>query len=216
MAERVKPRRVYRSVQREAQAAATRANVVAAARMLFVDKGWEATTVAAVARAAGASPETIYATFGNKAALFVEVVRATVRGDTPDIPLLDQPGPKAVAAATNQREVIRLFASGITPLLERVAPLMAAALGAAQTEPAIAALYRQIHKGRRENFRLVSSALARNGPLKAGLTEETATDAIWRLTSPELFAVMTRYQGMSTAGYTKWLVHSLSSLLLQP
>lgn len=210
----VKPKRVYRSARREAQAATTRARLIDAARTHFVEKGWEATTIASVARVAGISAETVYKAFGNKAALFVEVVRTTVRGDMPDVPLLQQPGPLAVVAATDQAQVLSLFAADITRLLERVAPLMAAALGAAQTEAEIGALYRQIHNGRRENFRLISSVLIRNGSLKVGVSENMATDAIWRLTSPELFAVMTRYQGMSSAEYAQWLKQSLAAQIL--
>lgn len=212
----VKPRRAYRSSRREAQAATTRAAVIDAARGLFVDKGWEAATIAAVARAARVSQETVYGVFGSKAALFVEVVRTAVRGERPDVPLLEQPGPKAVAAAGSQRAALHLFATDIAELLARVAPLMAAALGAAQTEPEIGRLYRQMHAGRRENFKVVSAALVRNGPLRDGMSEDDAIATIWRLTSPELFAVMTRYQEMSTADCARWLEAALVALLLPP
>jgi AcrR family transcriptional regulator len=209
-------KRTYTSERRSEQASDTRAAVIAAARRLFVERGWAAATIAAIAGEAGVSAETIYKGFGNKAALFVATVRGTVRGDAPDIPLIEQAGPRAVHDAADQTTVLRLFTRDISHLLGRVAPLMAAGLGAAQAEPEIAAVYRSIHEGRRENLAMVAAALARTGPLRAGLSQKAATDIIWRLTSPELFVVTTRFQGLTEAGYARWLEDALGALLLEP
>src|SRR5689334_9021372 len=62
-------KRSYRSERRREQAAQTRERVLAAAARAFVARGFEATSVAAIAEEAGVSPETIYARFGNKRTL---------------------------------------------------------------------------------------------------------------------------------------------------
>src|SRR5262245_26084593 len=59
-------KRRYRSPLREAQAAATRARILDAALQELSAGGYAATSVAAIAKAAGVSPETIYAVFGSK------------------------------------------------------------------------------------------------------------------------------------------------------
>lgn len=207
-------KRTYTSERRSAQAEVTRAEVIAAARRLFVERGWGAVTIAAIAAEAGVSAETIYKGFGNKATLFVAVIRATVRGDAPDTPLVEQAGPRAVQAAPDQATILQLFSRDIAKLLGRVAPLMAAALGAAETEPEIATVYRGIHDGRRDNLALVARALVRAGPLRGNMSEKAATDIIWRLTSPELYVVTTRYQGLDEARYARWLEETLGALLL--
>ncbi|MEO7430336.1 MAG: helix-turn-helix domain-containing protein, partial [Acidimicrobiales bacterium] len=59
-------KRSYDSSRRRAQAAETRAVIVRAGCDLFIEQGYGRTTVADIARAAGVSVETIYASFGNK------------------------------------------------------------------------------------------------------------------------------------------------------
>src|SRR5215217_1701144 len=108
--EAVKPKRKYASTRRAGQAADTRDAVIAAARQQFIAVGWQGTTIASVARAAVVSNETIYAVFGNKQALLRAVIERAVRGTEPTLPLLEQAGPKSIAAAVDQREQLALFA----------------------------------------------------------------------------------------------------------
>ncbi len=210
----VKPRRGYRSAQRADQAAANRAAMIEAARALFIGKGWEATTIAGVARAAKLSPETVYAVFGGKAALFAEVVRAAVRRDAPDTPLVEQRGPQGVAAASGQREVLRLFARDIAEVLDGVAGLMAIARGVAASEPEIGAVYRNLHEGRRRNLELVAQALRRTGRLRGEMSEAAAVAVVWRIASPELYLLLREIEGMDRAAYAQWLEQTLAALLL--
>lgn len=210
----VKRRRSYQSDLRAEQAATTRAAIIAAARQLFLEAGWAGTTIAGIARAAKVSPETIYAVFGGKASLFAEVVRAGVRRARPDTPLLEQAGPQAVAAAANQVTALRLFSGDIAELLSNVAGLMAVARGVAASEPEIGEIYRGIHRGRRDNFRFVVQALRQHGPLKDGMGDDEAVALIWRLTSPELFLLMTEIEGLAASAYAAWLERMLTTLLL--
>ncbi|MEU3839453.1 TetR family transcriptional regulator [Streptomyces sp. NPDC028635] len=53
----------------------TRASIVSAARPLFVERGYRATTLRAVARAAGVDPAAIAYHFGSKKALFADVMQ---------------------------------------------------------------------------------------------------------------------------------------------
>ena len=117
-------KRSYRSERRREQAAQTRERVLAAAARAFVARGFEATSVAAIAEEAGVSPETIYARFGNKRTLLTELVSRAARGPETG-PILEQAGARAVAAATDQREQLRLFADDIGHRLERASPLVA-------------------------------------------------------------------------------------------
>jgi AcrR family transcriptional regulator len=61
------PWRAYRSPRREQQAAETRSMVASAAARMFGERGWAATGMREVARAAGVSVETVYASFGPRA-----------------------------------------------------------------------------------------------------------------------------------------------------
>ena len=93
MSDDVKPRRRYDSTRRQAQAARTRQDILAAARDLFLERGYAGTTLAAIAKAAGVVVETLYRAYGSKAELFKAVVRAAVAGgaDRATVPVERRP-----------------------------------------------------------------------------------------------------------------------------
>ena len=210
MADDVKPR-AYRSERRREQAEQTRERVLAAAAHVFTDRGFEAATVAAIADEAGVSPETIYARFGTKKAMLVELVGRAARGPDPG-PILEQAGPRRVAAATDQREQLRIFAADIVQRLERVSPLVSVLAGAAQAEPELAEALAAIHANRRKNLRRFVEQLAANGPLR--VDAETATDTVWALASPEMHRLLTVVRGWSRKRYCTWLAETLAGALL--
>ena len=214
MIEPVKPKRKYASTRRAGQAADTREAVIAAARQQFIAAGWQGTTIAGVARAAGVSNETIYAVFGGKQALLQAVMERAVRRTDPAVPLLEQAGPRAIGAAADQRAQIALFAEDITGVLGNVAALMAVVRTAAATDAELAALYRGLHDGRRRNLAFVAKALSEKGPLRHGMDAEAATALLWRLASPELFLLITDLEGLQAASYAEWLTGALVDALL--
>ena len=204
-------RRRYRSVHRREQAEETRAGVLAAARQLFEARGYDATTIAAVAELAGVSAETVYAHFGSKRALLGELFRRAVRGG--DVrPVPEQGVPRALAAVADQREQLRSFAADIVPRLERAAPLVAVLAGASRSEPELAELLARLHADRRKNLLVLIEALEANRALLLG--KEDALDTVWALTSPELHQLLRRVGGWDVSRYQTWLEQSLRRLLL--
>ena len=73
------PRRAYRSPLRDAQVQATRRAVVAAAHDLFVEVGYAAATVEAIAERAGVSRKTVFTAVGGKAVLLDRALDFTGR-----------------------------------------------------------------------------------------------------------------------------------------
>jgi AcrR family transcriptional regulator len=211
MPENVKRRRPYRSERRREQAEETRERVLDAAAGLFGERGFESTTISAIAQAAGVSSETVYGRFGNKRALLGELVRRAVRGREP-APVGEQAGPRAVAASTDQREQMRLFAADVTTRLERVGPLIEVLASAARADPELAQLLTTVHDERLRGLRGFVDALTSNGPLQ--LEPEAALDTVWALASPELHRLLTRGRGWRRERYCAWLEASLSALLL--
>jgi AcrR family transcriptional regulator len=211
MAGNANQRRRYRSQRRREQAEQTRALVLEAAASLFVERGYEGASIVAIAERARVSPETVYGHFGNKRALLGELVRRAVRGDE-SAPVPEQSGPKAVAAATDQREQLRLFAADIALRLERAAPLVAIVAGASRSDPELAQLLAALHADRLKNLGVLIDALAANGPLR--LDSEEAVESVWALTSPELHQLLIHVRGWTRHRYRDWLVNRLAELLL--
>jgi AcrR family transcriptional regulator len=204
-------RRRYRSQVRQEQAEQTRERVLDAAAALFVARGYAATSIAAVAEAAGVSAETVYGRFRNKRTLIGELMQRAVRGED-SRPVPDQDAPRALADVTDQREQLRLFAADVARRLERAAPLAAVVAGAASSDPELAALHERLHANRLENLATLVAALETNGPLR--LESAEALDTVWALTSPELQQLLLHRRGWTRDRYSAWLADSLSALLL--
>ena len=105
----VKPRRRYDSRGRQEQAGRSRWAMLEAARRLFLDHGHAATTMPAVAAAAGVSVQSVYKAFGNKPALLKAVFDVAIAGDDEPVPVLqrealgrvrDEPDPTASCRCT--------------------------------------------------------------------------------------------------------------------
>ena len=84
MKKRVKRR--YDATARRAAAEQTRLSILESARRLFLEKGYAATTMPAIARAADVALDTVYATVGTKAELFKLLVEAALSGRDEAVP----------------------------------------------------------------------------------------------------------------------------------
>src|SRR5512133_996490 len=92
-------RRAYRSDLRREQAETTRQRIAEAARSVMVERGYAATTMAEVARAAGVAVQTLYAACpGRKAALAKLVYDVTLAGDADPVPQAQRPEVRAIVA----------------------------------------------------------------------------------------------------------------------
>src|SRR6478752_8065851 len=122
MAER-KPMRRYNSPRRAEQAAATRAEVLKAARELFVRNGYAATTVADIARAARVAVDTVYATVGRKPALLREVLETAISGTNQAVPADDREYVARIGATPAARDKLAVYAAAIVQIQSRLAPV---------------------------------------------------------------------------------------------
>jgi len=204
-------KRAYRSERRREQVEGTRTKVLDAAEDLFQERGYDGASIAAIAAAANVSEETVYTRFGTKRALLGEVVARAVRGADPR-PVPEQERPRSLAAESDQREQLRLFAADISGRLERAAPLVVLVGDAARNEPELAELLDRLHRDRLGNLRLLVDSLLSNGPIR--LSNKDALETIWALTSPELHQLLVRVRGWSRSRYRAWLTDSLAALLL--
>src|SRR4051794_39012241 len=109
----------YDNSSRSAAAALTRGRVLAAARSGFLEHGYARTTIRSVAVAAGVSPETVYKTFGSKAALLKSVYDVAMAGDDDPVPIAARPEFRAVREASTPAQVARAYAAYARLLGER-------------------------------------------------------------------------------------------------
>jgi TetR/AcrR family transcriptional regulator, regulator of autoinduction and epiphytic fitness len=190
----VNPKRPYRSTARERQRASTRAGVVDAAHRLFVERGYAATTIAAIAEDAAVSPESVYAIFGNKRELLRCVVEslATDGGTTTGVigdDLLEQ-----IRAEPDQRRRFALMTDATRDVLRRVAPIDEVVRAAAVSDPEIAEMQREHGDARLRDVRRLVGLLADAGPLR--MPRREAADVMWSLSlSTDFYRALTAERG---------------------
>jgi AcrR family transcriptional regulator len=213
MAEEVKPpRRRYHSPVRAEQAQRTRSRILDAAEDQFAERGYAATTINAIARAADVAPDTIYSTFKNKRGLLGALVETRVRGAA--APVLKQSGPAAVRAETDQRRQIEIFVPDITERIERVQTVYGVVAEAATADPEAAALHRAMLDHRYANLHRFIGWIEANGSLRDGLTHDEATATVWTITSTEVFRLLRTERRWTKARYRRWMTDTLTRLLL--
>jgi AcrR family transcriptional regulator len=209
-----KPRRPYRSTRRQAQARQTRRQILAAARQLFIEKGYSGATIEAIARQAGVAQETIFAAFVNKRNLLSALVDVAVGGDELPVALLERPGPRKVLRQRDPIQQLQMFARDIAEILERVAPLFEVLRMAAKTEVDIAELLQNLLAERMHNMEVFVGQLAAHSPLRQGLDATQAAEILWGITSPEIYNLFTVDRGWPKEKYVDWLGDALVQLLL--
>jgi AcrR family transcriptional regulator len=176
MADDVKRRRRYHSPLRAEQADGTRRRVLAAARDLFLASGYAGTTVAAVARAAGVSPDTIYVSLGGKQGL-LEGVLSLARFDPEDPAQRDQAHRREeIGALVDPHQRLRRLVELSCQTLARISPVHAVLRGAADGHPFAAELSARM-LGLRLQLQAHNLEASLGGSLRPGLTVTQAAKA---------------------------------------
>ena len=199
--------RRYHSPRREQQAEGTRQTIVQAARKLFAERGYQATTIQAIAQEAGVAVPTLYVAFGSKAAILSALVKSA--GADEDI--------RAIARATfaepDPQRQLPLAARVIRSIQERDADITDLLWQAGGGDPDLSAVWHQSHRQQLNRMGELVGMLAQKGALKPELTPEMATDILWVLGSPEVYRLLVRERGWTPQRYEDWLGETATTLL---
>ena len=212
----VKARRPYTSPLRQERARANRVAILEAATRLFVEGGYPGTSVASIAAEAGVSEDLVYVHFTSKRNLLVEVLNFSVTGEADSPRVLEQEGPQAVRAETDQRRQITLFAADIARRTARTRPIDDVMRSAALVDTEIADKHRALHRTRLRNLRQFVTWLADNGPLREGLSVDDAAATVWSLTGAEMHRMLVDGLGWSEQHFADWIATTLEATLLPP
>jgi AcrR family transcriptional regulator len=199
-------RRPYRSQRRALQAAETRASVLAAATRLFGERGWSATGMRDVGRAAGVSVETVYAGFGSKSDLLLATIDVAVVGDAEPVPL-DQRSMFAALGAGGREQRVRAAARMVTDIHRRIAGLIHALREAATSDPDLDRLMREREEGRRRDIEQGMTLVAAR-PVTA-----READALWAVLDVAIYRLLTDLRGWTDDQYEEWAADAIDRLL---
>ena len=213
MSESVK--RDYRSGLRAAQAADTRRLIVSAAARLFVEDGYGATTIDAVAEAAGVSRKTVFTAVGGKVDLLKTAMDWAVAGDDEPTAMADRAPLRALLELDDPVGLLTGWASVMVAIDVRVAGLSLALEVAADGDDAAGALLDESRRQRLAGARTVVKRLAALNALTDAVTRADAVDLAWLATDPVLFDRFVRIRGWSVAKFENWLARLLTEQLLR-
>jgi AcrR family transcriptional regulator len=208
-------KRQYHAPRRAEQAAATRSAVLAAARELFVTRGYPKTTVGDIAAQAGVSIDTVYSAVGRKPVLLRELVESALSGTDHAVPAVERDYVRKIREETTAAAKIARYAEAVTSIQQRLAPVFLALRDAAVHDPACAALWREIADRRARNMRDFAADLRSTGGLREDLTDDEVADVVWSMNAAEYWVLLVHERGWTPARFQAWITDAWTRLLLR-
>jgi AcrR family transcriptional regulator len=207
----VKASRRYDASARRAQARRRRAAIVEAARRKFLDEGYAATTVAAIAADASVSVETIYKAFGGKPGLVRAIRDEALEGTGPR--RAEDRSDELQATEREPRKIIQGWGVLTAEVAPRVAPILLLVRDAA-SDPEMARLQAELDEQRLARMTHNAQTLATAGHLRNDLTVKQAAELMWTYTSPELYELLVHKRSWPPQRFGAFVADALIAALL--
>jgi AcrR family transcriptional regulator len=207
-------KRRYESARRQEQARQTRRAILDAAGKLFVDPGYAATPLTAVATEAQVAIQTVYAVFGSKRQLLSELIDVTIAGDDEPVTLPDRPFVADIRALTDPRAKLARYAQHLAQTHARQADVMIALAGAATADPDAAAIWRKNVEERRRGMVMFAADLAATDSLRPDHDADSAADILWLAMDVRNYDWLVRQCGWSPEQYQRWYVDTVAAAIL--
>jgi AcrR family transcriptional regulator len=205
---------VYNTERRAEQARLTRARIIEAARELLLADGFFAMTVPLLAQRAEVSPQTVYNSIGGKADVVKAVYDVLLAGDDDPTPMSQRSGFRAVVEAPDSATYAHAYAAWCRQIWDRVGPLLGVILahgpgGDAVLEEFVTTIDRERRTGNAHSLQ----GLRERGALPQGRSLDDLVDAVWTLTTPEVYDRLVRRSSWQSAAYEAWLGVQLAAAL---
>jgi AcrR family transcriptional regulator len=202
---------------RRRRGAQTRARVEQAAAALFSRDGYTATSMQAIAAAAGVHVQTIYLAYGTKAALLAACAARLVAGDEdPASQPSERRWAREIQATADPRRKIELYVGHVADVAPRITALTDVLRATAPSEPEAAAFLAHMEHGRREGPLHLLGPLADSGALRPGVSADDLADITFALISPDTLRALVTVRGWDQQRAKAWLADTLCQAVLAP
>jgi len=216
-----KPRRVssrsprpYDASRRQAEARARQRRVVDAARELFLQRGYGATTIGDIAGAADVSVPLVYAAFESKAGVLSRVVETAITGDETAPPVLEQPAGQEILAEPDLAKRLDTIVQLMRLSHERAAALIQLVESARASDPALGTLAEAIDASLRQDARVFVDAIPTKA-LRRGITRQEAADLLYMLCAARNWIILVEHCGWAPNQYERWMLDIMTRLLFR-
>lgn len=206
--------RAYNSSLRAEKAGQTREAILAAARELFVAHGYQRTPVHKIAERAGVNVDTIYHAVGRKPALMRELIETAISGGAAAVPAQQRDYVLRIREARTAGDKIDIYATAITQIQERMAPVFLALRDAALTDEPCRMLWKEIGERRARNMQDFAADLRATGELREDLDDRQVADVIWSMNAAEYWVLLVGERGWTPQRFRDWIADAWRRLLL--
>jgi AcrR family transcriptional regulator len=205
--EKVKRARPYRTALREEQAQLTRRRILEAARRLLVQRGYGQVTMQGIAREAAVAYQTVFAQFGSKLQLALELCAS-------EFPHVGQ----TVAMLADSRDAgnpeawLQTMGAFARKLYEPCAEILR--FMRESGDPDLISRYKEIDAGRLQLLAELGPQLEETTRLRPGMSGKAAVDLVWSMTSPTTYEQLVLDRGWTPEQFESWLGAALVNLIL--
>lgn len=194
---------------RERYALATKTAITAAARKLFAERGYFATTIEDIAAEAGVAPATVYSSTGGKQGVLAAILDMW-RADPSIQTTLD-----SVESSNNPREVIDVLAAAACQMREEWDDAVRIFLTTAPHDAGVADQFGPFTAFYRQCVARIGQRLADLGALRSGADVAYATDVLWLYFGYSSILTLYHDNGWSYERIRDWLAMQAARDLLE-
>lgn len=206
-------RRSYDTSLRQRQADERRAVVIAAAVEVFSQRGFDATTIPAIAEVAAVSVPYLER-MGTKADLFIAAIDTLTVGPERDAFERAVQDLLRRAVTMTAREIVADIARGTAEWNARSHRLWEA--WAASSDPALQRAWRERMHGIRADWETFLSIFDARSLWRDDIPRAQQGASCWLFTMAETYGRMTQVAGLSRDEYVTWLEGALAAVLIRP
>ena len=197
----------------QARTRLARRAVVNAARTLFLERGYAATTIEAISEHSDVPSATVYRLFSSKLGILKALLDTSIAGDDQPAAVQERPNVASLSTEPDPHKLLAGFAGITTAINQRTKDIYSVLVSAAGSDPAAAELLSMLRQQRDRGQGQIARSLARARALKSGLRERDAADLIHALMSPEVYRLLVGDRGWTAERYQQWLATTLTQQL---
>jgi AcrR family transcriptional regulator len=187
--------------------------VLDAATAVFLDRGYGAATIRAIAAEAKVSVPTVEALFGTKARLLKAAIDVAIAGDDEPVAVLDRSWAADARKAETADEFLSVVAGVVAAAQARSAGLVLAVFEGSAKDRELEQVAEQMVAQRVVTASWIVEGVSRVAALREGCSNEEAVDTVWLLMDPAVFDRLTRRRNWTPEQYERWFSRSVARLL---
>jgi AcrR family transcriptional regulator len=204
--------RRYSSPLREESTAATRHRIVSAAAGLFSSRGYSATTLPAIATAAGVSVQSVHLA-GPKARLLVAAFELSFAGDEGEHPFAERPAVVEIMEMPSS-QAVDAYCVFVALANEKSSGVMHALRAAAETDAEVAELLVELGDRGHQDFLTAVGWAEGRGLLHGDANADERAEVLAYLAGAETYRYFVGLSGWSHERYSAWLRNAIEQLVL--